>query len=110
MEKNEIELGNTSVKRDFTYVDDLSECYSMLIDKEMPSLSILNVGSGQNHSVKEIVDTVCSILGKNIEIKVDESKVRENDLDEVASIEKIKALGWQASVEFEEGLKRIINS
>ena len=36
-EKEEIELGNLTVKRDFTYVNDLCECYSMLLEKEMPS-------------------------------------------------------------------------
>jgi UDP-glucose 4-epimerase len=105
-EKDEISLGNTSTKRDYTYIDDLSKCYSILLEKDMPNLSVLNIGSGENHSVKEIVDIVSSVLRKKVKITTDETKVRANDLDEVAGIEKIKGLGWKPSVKIKDGLKK----
>ncbi len=107
-EKEEISLGNTSVKRDYTYIGDLAECYSILLEKDMPSLSLMNVGSGENHSVQEVVDVVSSILGKEVKVNVDENKVRKNDSDEVASVEKVKGLGWEHITEFEEGLRKTV--
>ncbi len=59
-------------------------------------------------SVKEIVENVNEVMGKNVEIKSSPSKVREENMDEYADISKIKGIGWEPEISLRDGIRRIV--
>ena len=101
--------GGGDQTRDYVYVEDVVN--AMVSASAVPDINrlIINVGSGQDTSVNELVKKVIEITGTNPEIVTNKthdagpSKMR-SDLS-VAE----KKLGYISQVDLEEGLKRTIN-
>jgi len=73
-----IELGNLDVARDFSDVRDVAETYRRLIDTDAVS-DVVNISSGQAHSVRYVLDTLTALTGHSIEVRVNPAFVRLND-------------------------------
>ncbi|RKY21287.1 MAG: LPS biosynthesis protein WbpP [Planctomycetota bacterium] len=59
--------GDGSAARDFLYVDDaVSACLAALDSPRAPG-GTFNVGSGESRTVLEVLDLVCSVLGRRVE-------------------------------------------
>lgn len=61
--------GDGSVVRDYIWVQDLAEAVAELLIKEEAWGHIFNIGSGQGHSVREVLALICELTGKSIEIR-----------------------------------------
>jgi len=75
----EIELGNLWVKRDFGDVRSVAEAYCALAVADDPP-SIINIGTGNLHSIEEILDMLGDLTGHRPEISVNPEFVRPNDV------------------------------
>jgi len=107
----EVVLGNLDARRDFTYVDDAARAVCLLAAKEGIEGEVFNIGSGKDYSVKEIAETVSSIMkGGRAKIRVDTSRLRPYDVTRlVCDSSKIASLtGWKTEVTFEDGLRRTV--
>lgn len=106
---DKIEVKDLSPKRDFIYVDDVSDLIIEIYIKKLQG--IFNAGTGVSYSVKELIDTVQKILNKNLPV-VSENIQRVNEIsDTVANIDRArKVAGWTPKFSLEEGLKKIIFS
>lgn len=95
-------VGDGNQTRDFTYVSDVVNAFVMAAESELYGLcgQALNVGSGQPHSVNELI----SLLGAK---KVEHIPKRPGEPDCTwADITKIESmLGWSPKVSFESGVK-----
>ena len=82
--------------------------YSLAIRKTgLQSLSIFNLGFGISRSVKEIVEDLSKVMNKELTIKVTDSLVRHENMEEVCDNTLIKeVLGWVPAKDFEQGLKQ----
>jgi len=91
--------------RDYVDVKDLAEVHLLALDNLSDSSKIYNVGTGEGKSVREVIDAVKEISGKDFEVI--ETGRREGDPAMlVANSEKIqRELGWKPKISFEEGLK-----
>ncbi|MAG10906.1 UDP-glucose 4-epimerase GalE [Candidatus Pacearchaeota archaeon] len=91
--------------RDYVDVKDLAEAHILALENLRETSNAYNVGTGKGISVKEVVEAVKKISGKDF--NVIEAEKREGDPTMlVANSEKIKKeLGWEAKVNFEEGLR-----
>lgn len=105
---NVLRVGNASIRRDFLYIDDLLRAYKIIIEKKLNGINVFNVGSGESHSVREIIEDISGIINKKIEIIQDKSKFRNEHIEEYANISKIKGLGWKPEISLEEGLRKLI--
>ncbi|MBF6033277.1 GDP-mannose 4,6-dehydratase [Pseudomonas sp. P155] len=74
-----IELGNLDVWRDFSDVRALVKAYRGLIDAK-PLGQIVNVSSGQTHSLREVIELCTSLTGHDIEVDVNPAFVRANEV------------------------------
>lgn len=92
--------------RDFIYIDDLVQAHIDVLN--LTGYQIFNVGTEKGIKVKDVIDKIFKIVGYSVPIK-DLGK-RAGDVEaNYASSKKInKAVGWQAKVNFEEGLKKTI--
>ena len=69
-----------------------------------------NVGSGKTYSVNDVVQLFREILGREITVEVDQSRVRPVDRPVLHSnISKFtKATDWRPSISLREGLTRLL--
>ncbi len=94
--------------RDFLYEDDFVRFVELVIDRQDYTFDVFNVGLGRSVTIRELVDKVVSISGKDLEIVYDPSgptigtKISMN-------IDKAKEkFGWQPKVSLDEGIARTI--
>jgi GDP-L-fucose synthase len=67
----------------------------------------LNVGSGQDLSIKELADKVAKIAGFTGEIQWDTSKP-DGTPRKVLNVSRMKALGWEQAITLDEGIASTI--
>ncbi len=79
-EKKEVlELGNTSVFREYNSIDFICECYYKLATSNYQS-EVVNLCSGQTYSLNEIISFCSEITNHNLEVKVNPAFVRANEI------------------------------
>jgi nucleoside-diphosphate-sugar epimerase len=104
----EISVKDLDPKRDYVYLTDVVEAIVKTINVKEKFL-ILNIGSGESYSVKEVIDAISAITGTKKSINSANEK-RPNEIpDTIADISKAKKfIDWNPKVGFEEGLRKII--
>ncbi len=75
-----IELGNLDVWRDFGDVRSLVQAYRSLLETPAAQGQTINVCTGQTHSLREIIDLCTQITGHSIQVQVNPSFVRANEV------------------------------
>lgn len=107
--QQQIHVGNLEAIRDFTDVKDMVKAYLLLM-KRGKSGQVYNIGSGVGISMKKILEMMISLSSSSIKIVEDEQRIRPLDIPSaITNNDKIKKLGWQASIPIEETIERILN-
>lgn len=107
-----IAWGSGKPMREFLHVDEMAEAsiFVMNLDEELyrqetrPMLSHINVGTGIDCTIRELVETVAAVVGFNGEIEFDTSKP-DGTLRKLMDVSKLKRLGWKAKTSLKDGLK-----
>ena len=94
--------GTGSPKREFIYSDDLASACLFLLENYNDSIAI-NVGTGQDLSIRDLASTIKQATGYEGLINWDESKP-DGTPRKLLDIEKISSLGWQPAISLEEGI------
>jgi GDP-L-fucose synthase len=98
--------------REFLHVDDLAHACVHLMELEqpvfasqtMPMQSHINIGSGQEVSIRELAESIARIAGFNGRLVFDNSRP-DGTPRKLLNISRAQALGWQPSIELETGLR-----
>jgi len=107
-----IAWGSGKPMREFLYVDDMAAAsvYVMELSKDVyddntaPMLSHVNVGSGVDCTIRELVATVAKVVGFDGEIVFDSSKP-DGAPRKLMDVSRLKNLGWEYTVTLEDGLR-----
>jgi UDP-glucose 4-epimerase len=104
-----VQLGNLQTRRDYTDAVDVAEALVRLLLAD-PGRTVFNVGSGRGTSVAELVSSCERILGREITVSVDQSRLRKHDRDElIADVKLLRAAtGWAPTRSLEETLRRLL--
>lgn len=95
--------GTGSPRREFLFADDLAEaCYYLMENYDDEGL--VNVGTGEDISIKDLALLVKSIIGYNGEIKFDISKP-DGTPRKLMDVSKLHSKGWKHSIDLEDGIK-----
>ncbi len=107
--KNErpIIYGTGRKRRDFVYVDDVTDFHLLCLTDSRTDNRTFNLGSGVNYSVLEILDLIGKLLGKRIEplCRPDLPGEAETTL---ADISRARELGWTPRTDLLTGLRKAI--
>lgn len=102
--QSNVELwGSGSPKREFIHVDDLANALIFLM-KKYNSKETINVGTGEDISIKELSHSMQNIIGFNGEIKWN-TKMPEGTPRKLLDVSKINNLGWKADIKLNTGIK-----
>ena len=105
--------GTGEPKREFLYVDDMAAAsvYVMNLDKAIydqhtqPMLSHINVGCGEDLSIREVAEAIAKTVGYSGEIKTDPAKP-DGAPRKLMDSSRLNKLGWAAQLELEDGLAK----
>ncbi len=104
-----IKLGNLTPKRDFIHTYDMATAIITMLNNLNTGFHTLNLGSGTEYSVTEIVEAFERQLGEKIAIEVDPTRVRKVErMHLLADVTKLKALGWEPKISIDEGVKTLL--
>ena len=96
--------GDGSAMREFLHVDDLAEaCYVCM--QNYNDSEHINVGTGEDVTIKELAETISDIVGFQGELNWDASKPNGTPR-KVLNVDKIKSLGWKPTIELKSGIKQ----
>jgi GDP-L-fucose synthase len=107
-----IAWGSGTPMREFLYVNDMAAASIHVMELAKPTydantepmLSHINVGTGLDCTIRELVETVAKVTGFKGKITFDATKP-DGAPRKLMNVERLKSLGWQHSVDLEEGLK-----
>jgi len=95
--------GTGNVRREFIYVDDLAEALIFLMH-HYDGNEIINVGTGEDVSIKELVKHLVSVIEYHGEINWDKTKP-EGMKQRLLDVKKLINLGWQPKTLLNQGLR-----
>lgn len=108
-----IELGKTSPKRDFTYVEDTCSIIEKIIKSKKTIGEEINIGSGVEISIKDLYIKILKIMNLNLKLK---SNIKQRLRPKKSEVERllcnnkkmIKILKAKPRVSMDMGLKKTI--
>ncbi len=95
--------GTGTPLREFLFVDDLADACFLLM-QTYNEKQFVNVGCGEDLSIKELVELIKNIVGFDGEIKFDSSKP-DGTPRKLMDVSKVKSLGWSPKINLEQGIK-----
>lgn len=104
--------GSGKPKREFLYVDDMAEASLFVHDLDIgimkrntrPMLSHINVGTGTEVSIKELAETLKTVVSFNGKMVFDDSKP-DGTMRKLMDVSLLSNLGWKANVSLKSGLQ-----
>jgi GDP-L-fucose synthase len=96
--------GSGSPRREFLHVDDLADACLYLMRHYQES-DIINVGVGQDLTIGELAEMMARVTGFKGRLRFDPSQP-DGTPRKLLDVSRLTALGWQARVPLEEGLRR----
>ena len=104
--------GTGNAMREFLYVTDMAEACVHVMNLEQkiytentePMLSHINVGTGQDVTIKELAETISDVVGYQGEIVWD-SSMPDGTPRKLMDVSRLRALGWEAKTSLREGLE-----
>ncbi len=102
-----VHVKDLAPKRDYLYIDDFIQSIIKAID--LKQFEIINIGSGNSYSVKELIDMVQNINGSHYPVTSSNEIRTAEIMNTIANISKAaRVLHWKPLVSMEEGLFKII--
>ncbi len=96
--------GSGKPRREFLHVDDMADaCVFLLENYDSPE--IINVGYGEDITIRQLVELICDVIGFEGELVFDASKP-DGTPRKLLDVSKLSALGWRPGVSLREGITR----
>jgi len=95
--------GTGTPKREFLFVDDVADACFFLMQNYDDS-EIVNIGTGEDVTINELVDTMKKVIGYGGDIINDTSKP-DGTPRKLLDVSKLHSLGWKHKYSLEEGIK-----
>ena len=95
--------GSGNPLREFLHVDDLADAVVFLA-KHYSGDGHVNVGSGEEVSIRELAEAICKVVGFDGALEFDASKP-DGTPRKLSDVSKLKSLGWNIAQGLEDGLQ-----
>jgi GDP-L-fucose synthase len=95
--------GTGNPRREFLHVDDLADASLFLLD-HYHSPEVINVGCGEDVTIRELAETVCEVLGFQGNLVFDTSKP-DGTPRKLLDMTKLFGLGWRPTIPLRQGIR-----
>jgi GDP-L-fucose synthase len=95
--------GTGTPRREFLHVDDLADACLFLLER-YDSPEIVNIGCGEDVTIRELAETVCQVLGFQGALVFDPSKP-DGTPRKLLDMTKLFALGWRPTISLRDGIR-----
>jgi GDP-L-fucose synthase len=95
--------GTGTPRREFLHVDDLADALCFLMES-YDSPEIINIGCGEDVSIRELARLIAKITGFGGRIEFDTTKP-DGTPRKLLDVSKLTGLGWRARIPLEEGIR-----
>jgi GDP-L-fucose synthase len=96
--------GTGAPRREFLHVDDCASACLFLLEK-YDSPEIVNVGCGEDISIRELAELICDVVGFDGELTWDKTKP-DGTPRKLLDVSKLRGLGWTPTIPLREGIAR----
>ena len=96
--------GTGTPRREFLHVDDCASACLRLLEK-YDSPEIINVGCGEDISIRELAELICEVVGFDGELSWDKTKP-DGTPRKLLDVSKLRALGWSPTISLRDGIAR----
>jgi GDP-L-fucose synthase len=96
--------GTGTPLREFLYVDDLADALVFLMNT-YNAIDFVNVGTGQEVSIKELALTLKAVVGYEGELVFDSTKP-DGTPRKLLDVSRLTAAGWQAKTDLKTGIEK----
>jgi len=94
--------GTGTPHREFLHVDDCASACLFLLEK-YDSPEIVNVGCGEDISIRELAELVCQVVGFDGELSWDKTKP-DGTPRKLLDVSKLRGLGWTPTIPLRDGI------
>jgi len=105
-----LRLGTLDTTRDFTFVEDTARGFVAVAGADAAVGEVVNLGSGREVSIREVVGIVGEVVGRELRVEGDEQRLRPAKsevsrlLSDSSKAERLA--GWRADISLQDGLRR----
>jgi GDP-L-fucose synthase len=96
--------GSGKPRREFLHADDLASACLLLLEK-YDSPEIINVGCGEDISIRELAELICDVVGFDGELAWDATKP-DGTPRKLLDVTRLCALGWKPAIPLRDGIAR----
>lgn len=89
--------------REFLHVDDLADA-TVFLAKNYSDSSHINIGSGEEVTIRELAELVCRVVGYRGNLEFDSSKP-DGTMRKLCNVMKLNAMGWNRARQLEDGVR-----
>ena len=97
--------GSGIPRREFLHADDMADA-SVFLMRNYNEEGLINIGVGEDLSIKELAEMIKDIVGYKGKIVFDSSKP-DGTPRKLMDVSKLSALGWKASISLEDGIAQV---
>ena len=98
--------GTGSPRREFLHADDMADaCLHLLENYDGPEQ--VNIGSGSDVTIREIAETIATVVGYSGETEWDTTKP-DGTPQKLLDVTKLAQAGWTSSIGLREGVERTV--
>lgn len=94
--------GSGTPRREFLHVDDLASACLFLLEK-YDSSEIINIGCGEDISIRELAELICDIVGFEGQLAWDDTKP-DGTPQKLLDVTKLQNLGWRPTILLRDGI------
>jgi len=94
--------GTGEPRREFLHVDDLAAACLLLLEK-YDSPEIINIGCGEDVTIRELAELICDVVGFRGELAWDKTKP-DGTPRKLLDVTRIRELGWNPTIPLREGI------
>ncbi|MFN8362009.1 MAG: GDP-L-fucose synthase [Candidatus Kapaibacterium sp.] len=101
--------GSGMVSREFLHADDVARACVYLMERYSAAEigEFVNVGTGQDLTIKELAELVKKIVGYKGKLVFDASKP-DGTPRKLLDVSRLQSLGWQPTIALEDGIRKIV--
>lgn len=97
--------GSGTPRREFLHADDMADACVFLM-KKYNEAGLINIGVGEDLSIKELAEMMKEITGYKGKIVFDTSKP-DGTPRKLLDVSKLSSLGWKASISLKDGVRQV---